>query len=593
MGQNISMPAATKKKGGLLFLTFSLILAAVILYDLDKYYGIYVINDEFGYWGIAASWAGQDWSSLLGSTPYYSFGYSILLVPLYWMGIQPHMMYRVALIYNALFLIGSFLLAVKCSQQLFPKRNEKLRIFICFTITLYSNNIIQAHFAWTESLLYFLFWLLFYVIISVVQKPSTMNIMASVLITGYMYYVHQRTVGVLLSVIIFFSILFFCKKVSFKQIALCMALIGLVFLAGSQIKNEIINSLFTNDELVAMNNYEGQTGKIVSILTTLEGLTGFVESVLGKVFYLAAATFMTGAIALIWIGQESVLGLIEIIKTKTCSNMRLIQGFLFMAFFGSLLISAIAMSPPTGRLDILIYGRYMEFAIGPLLLFALEYVLYNCLKKPFIAVGSFVMLSIVILIDNIWSSINTKIYNGVCIATLKYFFQNMTQVEGLVYIIFLSSIFVFLLVLFFRKNFSTYNYCRYVLIGIILCGWLFFGNSDDIVRYQKEINRNVSEIVLALNKNDSLYSEIYYVNNKDENNQYGKYLQYALLNRPIRLFNSEEAEKVLKFKDACVIVSPDSDEYLQIKIRRKLLVENDWFAVFFTDDSNIETPWEY
>ena len=56
--------------------------------------------DEFGYWASAANWIGYDWSGLTALNSYYSFGYSLLLVPVLKICSGAVMAYRTAVALN-------------------------------------------------------------------------------------------------------------------------------------------------------------------------------------------------------------------------------------------------------------------------------------------------------------------------------------------------------------------------------------------------------------------------------------------------------------------------------------------------------------
>ena len=92
-----------KKK---LFELAELILFAVIVFVINiiyvgKFNTFYVLNDEFGYWASAAKFAGYDWSSAASTVNYYSYGYSLLLFPLFAVFKDPAMLYKAALVMNA------------------------------------------------------------------------------------------------------------------------------------------------------------------------------------------------------------------------------------------------------------------------------------------------------------------------------------------------------------------------------------------------------------------------------------------------------------------------------------------------------------
>lgn len=54
-----------------------IIIVCLSLVSFDKIGFPSVINDEFGYLGNAAYFAGYGWESVLSDVPYYSYGYSI------------------------------------------------------------------------------------------------------------------------------------------------------------------------------------------------------------------------------------------------------------------------------------------------------------------------------------------------------------------------------------------------------------------------------------------------------------------------------------------------------------------------------------
>ena len=77
---------------------------------------IYIIGDEFGYWANASYMAGLDWGSVASVNSYYSFGYSILLVPLFLIK-NTEIMYKAGICLNALILCGSFCLTYACTKK--------------------------------------------------------------------------------------------------------------------------------------------------------------------------------------------------------------------------------------------------------------------------------------------------------------------------------------------------------------------------------------------------------------------------------------------------------------------------------------------
>lgn len=140
----------------------ALILAAC-LYTVSAHQRIRVVDDEFAYWGIAAQLAGYDWSDALSVTGFYSYGYSFLLVPLFWLhrlGLGMTMLYRIAIGMNAVFLCFSFCIAVKVGRYLFEAVDRFYLLAAALVSVMYFGNITQSGCAWTEVYLAFMFWCL-------------------------------------------------------------------------------------------------------------------------------------------------------------------------------------------------------------------------------------------------------------------------------------------------------------------------------------------------------------------------------------------------------------------------------------------------
>lgn len=86
------------KKNSVLHILSVLLIGSLCLLNFPQLNFIAVLNDEFGYWGNAVSIAGYDWKSLIAETPFYSLGYSLLLVPIVMLFSSPIVWYRLAIL---------------------------------------------------------------------------------------------------------------------------------------------------------------------------------------------------------------------------------------------------------------------------------------------------------------------------------------------------------------------------------------------------------------------------------------------------------------------------------------------------------------
>ena len=140
----------------------------------------------------------------------------------------------------------------------------------------------------------------------------------------------------------------------------------------------VISGLFQNSALTAINDYSGQLDKLKDIFTSLDGFARAVAGFLGKVFYVGVATLGVGAIGL----YQCVKGGI-ILAGKRKEEQGLINTiglFVGLSVIFALGINTIFMVSHT-RVDCVIYGRYTEYVIGPLLLMGFLYLFSKARKS--------------------------------------------------------------------------------------------------------------------------------------------------------------------------------------------------------------------
>lgn len=381
-----------KKDHGVLFAGGVLIML-LSLYNIKNTTQMSVLNDEFGYWANAAYFYGYDWSGVSFMSPYYSWGYSILLMPLF-LTKNPIIRYQSALVINAVLYLGSYLISYACIRRIYPSLKQYISIFICIAAALYSNNLLQANLAWGEGLLYLLFWAIFYVLLLIKEKPLKRYFILLAFLSGYMYAVHQRSVGVVISVCLVLLILKWKHKITLKELAyfFLTLLMGLLF--HTMIKSGIQEALWNAPDAmrVGVNEYSGQMYKLKVIFSDGEMFMFAVKGFCAKVFYLCASTCMLFVWGVIVFSKEI---LITFRRRMQISAESL---FCILSVLTTLGINTI-FNVRTYRIDAILYGRYTEFVIGPFLLMGISSLFRNKkLSKKTIgfSVGVFLLLGMFI-----------------------------------------------------------------------------------------------------------------------------------------------------------------------------------------------------
>lgn len=332
-------------------------------YHISQLTTIHVLYDEFGYSAAAAYFSGNDWSSVAGHTAYYAYGYGAVLSVL--MRIAQGNMelyYQMGIGLNLIFLMGSFLISCSAGKHFFKNVPERVVILAAFFICFYSNTFTQTNILWTETILYFLFWMCTWFVMRLYETECSWYIIGWASSAAIMYMVHQRAIAVIIASIIVVVISSLIQKKGRWVIYFGLTM-AVMMISNYFITNDIRNHLWGTG-LSNQNDYSGQFNKIIDILTSWKGMKAFIISFIGKTYYIIVATMgLVGA---------AVVGMVRELGNKK-SKVAYINMYLILNLLGALVINSIFMMYAE-RQDTLIYGRYTEHIVGPLLFFGVLYL---------------------------------------------------------------------------------------------------------------------------------------------------------------------------------------------------------------------------
>lgn len=333
------------------------------IYQLMHISGMTMYPDEFGYWSNAAEWLGFDWSEVVSLQSYYSFGYSILLWPFLACTRNPMLMYKAAVVLNIIIVYLHAVMLYQVTKELQEKEKQPHWLF-CLMAACYPSLLFYMQFTLTESLLNFLFIVSIW---ALVKYSKTLKIGYGILfivILTYSYFVHMRTVGILIAGILSVIVSVLCgaaTKQQRKRLLVVLAIIvvcGLVLIfCGNGIKEGLQMNLYQNSDpqYLKVNDYGGQVGKIKALFT-IGGMRDFLVSCVGKLFYLGVATFGTFYFG-IWYLVKQVR------KHPACF-------YIVMAVIFTFGITAVFLMYG-GRTDSYLYGRYNEIFVPIVVYFGL------------------------------------------------------------------------------------------------------------------------------------------------------------------------------------------------------------------------------
>lgn len=346
----------------------SILIAALSIYRIRELVLPSILNDEFGYWANAAHIFGYDWSGVVSMSPYYSYGYSLFLFPLFLLK-DPSLSYQCGLLLNVIFYIVSYLISFRCCNMVSKRMPKSLSAILCLIPALYCNNLLQAHATWTEGILYLFFWILIFVLLNLTQKEKLYYFSLCSILTIALYVIHQRTIGVIIALVISFLIFFFLKRISLKQLLSFFIPLLVCALVALLVKSNFKENVWSvaSPIISGATEYSGQIHKIISIITDMETFTYALKGFIGKFFYLLVSSCGLAGYGIIFCFRHIIKGFRE------KAPLSLPAFFLLLSLFFTLGINTV-FTVGTLRIDAILYGRYAEFLIGPFLLLGIIFV---------------------------------------------------------------------------------------------------------------------------------------------------------------------------------------------------------------------------
>lgn len=344
------------------------------MYSLSRIYGFSIFPDEFGYWSYAAKVAGYDWSDIVSMGSYYSYGYSLILIPIFMLIEDAVTAYRIAVIVNFALLAFAFLVLIKLSEKLLGENVESTKLVIFAAIAVfYPSWLFYAQMTLTEIVLMAMYVFICALLYDYVENKRLPILILFILVLVYIYMVHMRSVAVVIAGVMALGYYFFSEKVNWKLVLGVLAVGAVLLLGAVFIKNAVSGVLYADAQMDSyqVNDYGGQIGKLRYILTP-EGLKDFCVSLGGKLLYMGMATYGTAywgighIIGCLWRDRRD--------KAERRSARSVLYIFVLLATVGQLLISTIYTVIPV-RIDSITYGRYHEFTFPILMIIGMSAML--------------------------------------------------------------------------------------------------------------------------------------------------------------------------------------------------------------------------
>ena len=505
-----------------------------------------ILADEFGNIANAAYLAGADWSDVISRVGYYSYGSSLFYLPIFLAVNTTDHLYQAVVICNSLMICLYYVFVYLTLCRLYQNSPKPVSAALAFAAALYPSCICYGYTAMYETALLLTFAFIVWAFASFCKTGASPYIYLYTVGLGYLLMVHMRTVGVVAVGLLMLFKLLFDKKLSRKQLVICILIAAGMFGLFLLLKNYFYSSLWesgtsTKDAAEVANTLSSQTSKL-KILFSVQGIKNMLKLLVGQSFYFVTSTFLLGGVFII----SFVKMLISRIRKKEL--FRFSARVNIVLFIGAAYLAQLAISCVTFikilRVDQVFYGRYTEYIFGLIMVFG-----FMQIKKHFLRIRELLLCLLLYIIhagateflsDKIKQSL--AVPNVVSVTALYRYFDgakfNAIEAAGFTIVCF-AVICVFALL--------TYKYISLIaafgMSGVMFSNAMLF--TDEYILPLNEVHKNFKELGSIILDNHSSGSIDYY--SKPENinlDNMVKYelLQYRLFYVPIKIYDEKEIE---------------------------------------------------
>jgi hypothetical protein len=310
-----------------------------------------IFADEAGYLGNARFLAGGLPIQLFKSGAYYP-GYSLLIAPLFWLGLTPEQTYRAILLANGLLLSSVYVSLVYWMRRILNDAS-KYAYAIAFVASLYPAFLVQPLFAMSESAVMALASVLPLSLHALLENKRATTAALFGAMVALLHLVHPRYVGTVAVIAIGLPALSLVRVLPWRASLTGLSTAGAGMLAGRWLTHYVTQA--------NLGNAVSEGGRLAA-LGSLERIGRLLIEVVGQIWYLAAASaglVILGVVALAWQAVQPT----PVIPRRQSPSWNAV---VFTLVSAVLAFGVSCLFLYTGkRVDHFIYGRYNEGLIAP------------------------------------------------------------------------------------------------------------------------------------------------------------------------------------------------------------------------------------
>ena len=499
--------------------------------------------------------SGKDWSGITRISAYYSYGYSIVLVPLFLLIKNTSHLYKAIILLNVFFYVVSYYLSFITVKDLFKKIDSRIIAFVCGIASLYAANIYNVNYAWVEPLLYLVYCLLIYQLNQIYKTDKNRNIILFSFLLVFMYIIHQRTVGIVIVGCLCVICLYLNKTIDKKNMFIFFLSIVSFMVMGLLLKQYVKGYLWSNavtEKIANTNDYAGQITKIIAIIQSPKLIWNLIRGIIGKYYYLVIST-----------GSIVTFGIIKIIKEIKMTfidkkQIHVVYLFMLLSLFILMTTSSVFFITAE-RFDTVLYGRYSEFSMSPLFICGM----IAFIKKDFSLKDIIINIGILLIAYFFTKEFlsGTKNYIFPCTINASLFYDRATQAFAFNRYLFVGIILFIFVYFFMTRNLKIVKIIASISLIVFWNISVSSAMEQDKLLAQDNISQ-VKRIVDHITKN----KPVYYVYDGNYEDNYPRWfigdIQYMLPNSTILLTNTKEVDQL---SDCYIITYGDELDYEQIE----------------------------
>lgn len=363
-----------KKNQNAVIIILAIILLVVLGREIPKFCTVCGLPDEAGYIFNAAYFLKYDWSGVGASMPYYAYGYSVFLIPLFMLCKTGVELIRSAIAFNLICLVVLYLLQIYIIRKIYTQSNLVCLAIISF-ITCFSPYLVDLAFSvCPEVLLTLWVWVVVFFLYQALRSNKLAYYCILAFFSAYIFFIHTRAIviaGTVYLTLLLIGVRFHKKEV-LKKMIVSVFLMAVFFRILYLVKESILNytaslQVAKGDEVITANLLT--TDSIKNMLKGFfdpQNIRNYLLGGAARFFYIAYATG-----DMVW---YSILSLFRSICDKTVgkdSDKEIaVYGVKFFFLLSAVFMVSACVIASYGintAWTYCFYGRYYEFTIIPLM----------------------------------------------------------------------------------------------------------------------------------------------------------------------------------------------------------------------------------